>query len=99
MNRRRLLKIVNAKGVLKEAELGFAAGEESYGDDVEPVGGVVKAVPRNIVVSGTDDAATLLKTDGVLRGIGVPAGFHFDEYEDRAVPGDNVDLARRRAIG
>ena len=40
-----------------------------------------------------DDALLFLEPDGVFGRLRVLAGLHFDEDEDVAVPGDDVDFA------
>jgi hypothetical protein len=98
INRRSSRKIVYAESILKQAKPGFCAGQDGDGDDIKPVGGFVETVSRNVMAGGADDAAAFGETDGVLGRIGVLAGFDFNESEDGAIPGDDVDFAGGGAI-
>jgi hypothetical protein len=55
-------------------------------------------VPGKVGSGGADDALLLPEADGVFGGIGVLAGFDFDENERVAVPGDDVDFAGFGAV-
>jgi len=83
---------MDAEGGADQAVLGFSRRCFVHGDDVEAVWRALKVVTRDVCVGRADDARAFFETDGGFRQVRRCSGFHFDKYEDVAVPGDEVDF-------
>lgn len=52
----------------------------------------------DVALGGANNAALLVKTDGIFGWLVILPGFDFDKDEGVAIPGDHVDFAALRAI-
>jgi hypothetical protein len=97
--RRRLVAFpafVPTEGVLKVDEFSWTAGDQVNADDVETHRGALGERELPEILGGeTAQGVALVAVDGGFGGSHVPgsAGLHFDETEQGALPGDEIDVA------